>query len=161
MTGFLTKPVRLEALGDELAVQLGSDEPAPVVRAVPRPSALVVLDPSRLAELAEMGAEAAPLIRRAIDNFVAGAPETLDLLRTLWRARDAAAVRAAAHKLKGSAANLGANRVAEVALVVEKLGEEGALDRVGPKLVELAAELDDAVAALRAYRIPDVGSRSA
>jgi PAS domain S-box-containing protein len=156
MTGYLTKPVRLQALGDVLAHQVGKHAVLPV--AVEPEPAFVVLDPSRLAELAEMGAEAAPLIRRAIGNFVDGASENLAVVRRLWAERDGAALRAAAHKLKGSAANLGANRVARVAHDVEQLAEQGELKRVGLKLVELQAELDDAVEALAAYEIPDLGT---
>lgn len=153
MTGFLTKPVRLDDLQRVLAEQL-HDRAAVVPRGAPRGPARV-LDPSRLAELAEMGAEAAPLIRRAIDNFVQGAASSLTELEACWRSGDAAALRAGVHRLKGSAANLGADRVAEVALAVEQAAEVGDLEAAGGSLLQLAGELDEAVAALAAYRLPD------
>ncbi|MFL6062556.1 MAG: ATP-binding protein [Marmoricola sp.] len=162
MTGYLTKPVRLQALGEVLGHQVGKHAVLPVAPAAPpaseHPAGIVVLDPSRLAELAEMGAEAAPLIRRAIDNFVDGAAQNLAAIRLQWSARDAAALRASAHKLKGAAANLGADRVANVALDVELRAEEGVLEGLGPHLVELQAELDDAVEALEAYELPVAAS---
>ncbi|MFL6156179.1 MAG: ATP-binding protein [Marmoricola sp.] len=161
MTGFLTKPVRLDDLATTLAEQL--DRPAAPrrndgVQVVPpqleRPAAQRVLDPGRLVELAEMGTEALPLIVRAIDNFCSDGAGNLAALRESWQARDAAALRSGAHRLKGSAANLGADRVAAVALGIELLAESGALEGIGLKLIELAAELDDAVLALRAYELP-------
>jgi CheY-like chemotaxis protein len=163
MDGFLTKPVRLDTLGSALAEQLGGTAPEQPPATAPSPSAPVVLDPSRLEELAEMGADAVPLIQRAIDNFVTTAPENLETLWRLWRERDGGALRAASHKLKGSAANLGAERVAAVALEVEGLAGEDDLVPAGPKLIELAAELDEAVTALREFVIPLEGpsSRSA
>ncbi|MFL6024353.1 MAG: ATP-binding protein [Marmoricola sp.] len=158
MTGFLTKPVRLAALGQVLGEQLRGEAPlaaaTPVPDAVPKEPA--VLDPARLDELAEMGAEAAPLIQRAIDNFCAGAGDVLESLWRLWRERDAVALRADAHKLKGSAANLGAERVAAVALEVEVLAGEGTLSQVGPKLIELAGEIDEATEALKRFELPTV-----
>ena len=75
-----------------------------------------------------MGEDALPLIQRAIDNFVSGADEQLDALRATLAAGDAATLRAAAHRLKGSALNLGANRVARLALAVEEAGATGRLD---------------------------------
>jgi PAS domain S-box-containing protein len=155
MTGFLTKPVRLDDLERVLAQQLHGEDRDPAATSRGHRGPARVLDPSRLAELAEMGAEAAPLIRRAIDNFVRGAEDALTDLEAHWNAGDAPALRAAAHRLKGSAANLGAERVAEVALALEQQSESEDLDAAGATLVQLAGELDDAVAALRAYRLPE------
>jgi len=164
MDGFLTKPVRLDTLGAALAEQLGGaapEQPAPVVD--PGSAGAAVLDAGRLEELAEMGTEAFPLIQRAIDNFVAGAPENLETVWRLWREQDAPGLRAAAHKLKGSAANLGAERVARVALAVEDRAGAGDLGSLGSSLIELAAELDEAVTALRGFTLPleEPSSRSA
>ncbi|MET3960170.1 PAS domain S-box-containing protein [Marmoricola sp. OAE513] len=160
MTGFLTKPVRLDDLATTLREQLAGGRaarPAPV-QVVPaqldRTSARQVLDPDRLDELAEMGVEALPLITRAIDNFRRDGVEHLAGLEEAWEHRDAPVLRTAAHKLKGSAANLGVNRVAAVALAIELLAESGDVEGIGLKLIELAAEMDDAVVALGAYRFP-------
>ena len=159
LTGFLTKPVRLTDLAETLAEQLrGVSRASGPVPAVPsredRPAPAVVLDPGRLEELLEMGAEALPLVARAIGNFCDRAPGHLAELEELWQHRNAPGLRAAAHRLKGSAANLGANRVVAVALAVEQLAESGEVGAVGLRLIELAAELDDAVAALVAFPLP-------
>ena len=81
MSGFLAKPVGVDALGQVLREQLAApdvqpvDEPATPDR--PMADAGMALDTGRLDELAEMGPAAVPLIQRAIDSFVDGADENL------------------------------------------------------------------------------------
>ncbi len=162
MTGFLTKPVSLQSLRRVLTEQLdGADPDRPGPDAAPEAAGVAevamsgasVLDPGRLTELAEMGAAAVPLIQRAIDNFVHGAPGNLTLIRQHWQQRDAGALRATAHQLKGSAANLGVDRVAAVASELEGLAAQEALDGLAPVLTVLATELGEAVRALTRYEI--------
>jgi CheY-like chemotaxis protein len=166
MTGFLAKPVGIDALGRVLREQLRSQESGSTVEsalptapsaepAVPGERRLVgpTLDTGRLDELAEMGVDALPLIERAIDNFVGAAPGNVEDLRAAITLGDAQALRSAAHRLKGSAANLGAVRVAELALELEQRAHEGALDGADRYVDELAAELDAASAALTGYQL--------
>jgi PAS domain S-box-containing protein len=176
MTGFLSKPVGIDALGRVLHEQLsGHVEPGPRVaddepelelevelESEPEPesepvrpvaSAVPVLDASRLEELAEMGAESLPLIQRAIDNFVADASNSLDLVRTALAAADAADLRSTAHRIKGSAANLGALRVAELAFTVEELADRRDIDAAEPVVADLATALVEAAGALRDYEL--------
>jgi PAS domain S-box-containing protein len=169
MTGFLSKPVSAEALGRVLSEQLTGQAVAVVPPVVgPRlgrvlahtstsRSASPVLDPSRLEELAEMGAASFPLIQRAIDHFVDDAADSARALLDQLGAGDATALRSSAHRLKGSAANLGAARVAELALEVELLAEDGRLAEAAPVVDRLHAALDEATGALRDYRL-DAGS---
>lgn len=181
MTGFLSKPVGVERLGRVLREQLGHPSgdlaiaaevagapmaAATAVLPVPVHEGTPTLDTSRLEELAEMGAAAAPLIQRAIDNFVDAVADHLDALESALEAREAAVLRSAAHRLKGSAANLGAVRVAELALSLELLAEsglaepgqvEGATALVG----ELATELEAARIALTGYRLEPVAEDAA
>jgi PAS domain S-box-containing protein len=156
MTGFLSKPVGIEAMGRVLREQLGvgptpdpagppSGTDAPTLATVTEPTRPAVeaptLDVGRLEELAEMGEAAFPLIQRAIDNFVGGIGETLAGLRTELAAGHAPGLRAGAHRLKGSAANLGAMRVAALARGLEELGESGRLDGAGDLVEALATAL--------------------
>ncbi|MBO9520582.1 MAG: response regulator [Nocardioidaceae bacterium] len=165
MTGFLSKPVGLEALGKVLHDQLLFTSRATATAqasAQPEepPARTQVLDPSRLEELIAMGAEAVPLVRRAVDNFIASCPEQVADLRTCWADEDAGSMRAAAHKLKGSAANLGAGRLAELARVVEELAEAGDLEEAGAMLDQLEIGAKEAVLALSSFEIV-AGPRSA
>jgi HPt (histidine-containing phosphotransfer) domain-containing protein len=111
-----------------------------------------VLDHSRIEELLAMGEGAAVLVERAVDNFVSRVPETVSGLREAVARRDGEELRALAHRLKGSALNLGASRVAEISLALEETGRTGATDRAAPLVAELAAALDEASAALEDYR---------
>jgi CheY-like chemotaxis protein len=166
MTGFLSKPVGVEALEQVLAEQLGRPRPAPARPALvpdpPQPSSgpevSPILDTGRLDELAEMGVAALPLIQRAIDNFVDSADDHLDALRQALAATDPAAVRSAAHRLKGSAANLGAVRVAELALDLEERADRSDLDGADALVDSIAAALQAVVEELSDHQL-DAGQQ--
>jgi CheY-like chemotaxis protein/nitrogen-specific signal transduction histidine kinase len=176
MTGFLSKPVEVEALGRVLREQLGTGpRSGPLVRAAtssparpPRGSAsptggataVPTLDEHRLEELAEMGAEALPLIQRAIDNFVDGVADHVEALDTALADADAAALRSAAHRLKGSAANLGALRVAAIALHLEDLAGTDRLEDAEDVLTDLTEALVEASSRLADYRLETVEQAS-
>jgi CheY-like chemotaxis protein len=149
MDDFLTKPVdsaRLEAV--LRARRQPGAEPTPDEELTPRPP----VDLSRLQELLDLGAEAAPLVERAIENFLTQLPQQLDGIETAVRLRDSELLRQLAHRLRGSALNLGALRFADVALAVESHADADAAEnaeRLLPQLRETAAE---AVAVLNDYR---------
>ncbi|HET6165255.1 MAG TPA: response regulator, partial [Marmoricola sp.] len=158
MDGFLPKPIDVEGLGRALAEALGSEplgrpalaaEPSTPIDAI-GPAA--TLDVARLDELAEMGAEAMPLVQRAIDNFVTSVGPTVDELDAALASTDAVALRSVAHRLKGSAANLGAARVAELALEIELLAEDGELEVAAGVVAALSDAAGEACTALAAHR---------
>ena len=161
MDDFLTKPVNSERLSSVLrayavAAEVAHDAHAPG-NAKAAESGLIeregaVLDESRLEELTDMGDRARQLVMRAIDNFVTRIPEVLDGLRVAVDRQDDDELRTVAHGFRGSALNLGALRVAEIALDLELLGERGRVDSGGPIVVELEEALTDTVAALDEYR---------
>ena len=78
-------------------------------------------------------------------------PETVAELQAAVAREDGEELRALAHRLKGSALNLGAARVAQVSLALEESGREDCAD-ASPLLVELEAALGEASAALESYR---------
>jgi PAS domain S-box-containing protein len=151
MDAFLTKPVEVDRLDAVLAEALrlpsrAAGSPPPI------PSG-GVLDTSRLDELVEMGEEALPLVQRAVDNFIAGAQSQVGALRSAIAANDGEGTRAAAHRLKGSALNLGAIRVGELAYELERAGADKRLDRAGPVLERLALAVTEVTAALGRYQL--------
>ena len=99
-----------------------------------------------------MGEGADVLVHRAVDNFVSRAPETVAGLAQAVARGDADELQALAHRLKGSALNLGAGRVAEVSLELEEAGRTGRTEEAAVLLVELEAALGEAGAALETYR---------
>lgn len=165
MDDFLTKPVdtgRLESLlrkhvadrNEEVAGDAAPEtvpDDTPDAPADSTPLATVALDPSRLEELDSLGERAMLLVDRAVDNFVRGFPETLAELHEAVARGDREELRATAHRLRGSALNLGALRVAEVGLVVE-LWDRPTLAGVPELLDQLSEAGDEAAAALREYQ---------
>jgi HPt (histidine-containing phosphotransfer) domain-containing protein len=170
MDDFLTKPVdtgRLESLlrthvADRTDAPL-ADESAPdgspplAAEVAPDvvPEVAVEVAPalvaSRLEELDSLGERAMLLVDRAVDNFVRGFPETLSELHDALAAGHTDEVRTTAHRLRGSALNLGAARVAEVGLMIE-LWEESSPLGVPELLEQLEQAGADAAAALREYQ---------
>lgn len=151
MDGFLTKPLAFDRLGGELIRWMG-DGRATAPDLSPSP---VALDTSRLDELADMGPAAGPLIRRAVDNFVSGASDRLLEVRRHLAAGDAAQLGDAAHALKGSAANLGAVEVADLARGIEELARSETADTatLADLVRRLEGALGNAVVALQAHRL--------
>jgi len=106
-----------------------------------------VFDPEALASLIGDDPE---LVQELVGLFSDEAPRLLDAIRKAVAASDAHAVAHAAHTLKGSAANLGAPRASEAALVLEMIGRSGDLGPAGVACERLEAELarlQDALAA--------------
>lgn len=102
------------------------------------PERLAALDPGRLSALRELGAAAGPgLLPALVDAFTTASPALLATMRRALDANDTNSLRSAAHELKGSAANLGARRVADLARQVETGGEPAdvaLLDLLGSEL---------------------------
>ena len=141
MDDYLTKPLDLARLEEVLDRWI---PPAPVQESSPprevtlngQPS----IDPVRLAVLRELGpADGRGLLPAAAEAFREGLRPSLQAIR---EALDdgGGALKSAAHKLHGAAANIGASRAAELCRELERL--EGNPEAEGPALVDqLEAEL--------------------
>jgi len=151
MDDFLTKPVSSEHLESVLRSLLrGPSVHQPEVPPLPPPPR--VLDESRLEELGELGPSAVALVDRAVDNFVAAMGATVAEIESAVATGDSAALGAVAHRLKGSALNLGANRLADICLELETLSDEDAAWAGAPMLGELRTAADATITALGDYR---------
>jgi signal transduction histidine kinase/CheY-like chemotaxis protein/HPt (histidine-containing phosphotransfer) domain-containing protein len=151
MDDFLTKPVRSEHLESLLRAHLRSSAYSPA-DAPPLPPPPAILEVSRLEELGELGPSAVALVERAIDNFVANMDATVTEIQNAVAAGDSETLGPVAHRLKGSALNLGANRLAEILLELELLGDEGAAWAGAPMLDDLHDTAAATVTALLDYR---------
>lgn len=149
MDDFLTKPVDPDALAATLALWLSDrpSAPAPPAPAAPAPPAAPVagLDVERLDMLRDMSPGDTTYLDRAIANFVANTPGQLEEIRTAVRAADAEALRASAHKLAGSASNLGVVDAAEAARVLELAESPGGREDLVEVLERALAEGRDAL----------------
>ena len=158
MDAYIPKPVALKTLKDVLGRwarpthghanqpdpespnALDSDTSAsdPQQLAALDPQQLAALDPERLAALRELGATAGPgLLPALVDAFTTASPALLATMRRALDANDTNSLQSAAHQLKGSAANIGARRVADLARQVETGGQPAdvaLLDLLGSEL---------------------------
>jgi CheY-like chemotaxis protein len=94
-----------------------------------------------LASLERMGGSR--LVRDVIAVFERQAPAYARAAREAWKRGEAAALGRAAHALKGSSAQLGASRLAELCGAAEALAEGGALAEAEALLADIDAELDE------------------
>ncbi|MFI5954591.1 response regulator [Cryptosporangium sp. NPDC051539] len=142
MDSYLPKPVRaddLRAALDAVAPAPSDDDPA-----VDDQEAGIR---RRFADIAGPGPtdDEKELLAELVGSFVRNAPETLAALGDAVHAGNAVAVAEKAHKLKGSAANIGAMALADVCESFEEMARLGALrasTEHDPELARAAAELD-------------------
>ena len=93
----------------------------------------------------------ADLAREMLGAFLEDAPERLAELRAAVQAADAHQVNRKAHALKGMVGVLRSQGVADLALEVEKAGEEGDLDKAAGILPGLARLLEQLREEVRAF----------
>ena len=82
-----------------------------------------------------------------LDAFWASNEELLEALEAALSTGDADAISKTGHALKGSASNLGAASLAEVAKTVEMAGKAGDLDTARDAAMRLPTEIEDTKAA--------------
>lgn len=88
---------------------------------------LPVLDALALARLTELAEGDAAFLADLVDGYLQETPVRLVELRRQALARDAQAVVAAAHALKGASRTIGAQRVGAFAYAIESAGRDGQL----------------------------------
>ncbi|MDN4175563.1 response regulator [Nocardioides sp. SOB77] len=156
MDDFLTKPVDPVALGSVLSQWVGATAPAPSIEEDPvetSPSEPVEgLDVERLDMLRDLDPGSTAYLDRAIGNFLANSGPAVARLRELVDAEDADAMRQAAHKLAGSALNLGVTEVGAAARELEFLGDAGTTEGAARLLAVLDAAVQRGQGLLEAYR---------
>ena len=136
---FLAKPVQLDGLQAILRNcpsrnrQTGTD------------GLLPILDPTILENLKRLGDQ--DFLESLIDDAAQELPQMLGLLMDSWQRGDNAQVVQLAHGIKGSAATLGAARVARLAGDIEQQAKTGRLN--GEPLTELETALEEALLCLQ------------
>jgi signal transduction histidine kinase/DNA-binding response OmpR family regulator/HPt (histidine-containing phosphotransfer) domain-containing protein len=152
MDDYLTKPLDFEEVGRVLReVANVGERPASAPGGTAPGAANGHMDWSRLDELAEYDTPERTVVRGAIASLAEQGPACLDEMRRSIGGRDAAQLRAAAHKLKGAASNLGAVALAGCASRIETAAKSGELDAAEPLLGDLAVALDASLRDLRSY----------
>jgi len=111
------------------------------------------VDASVLADLEEMQEEGEPdFVAELIGLYLEDAPRKLAQMREAARAADAAALRRAAHGLKGGSASLGAFGVAAVCAELERACRDDYSSQAPALLARLARELERAHLAFEGER---------
>jgi signal transduction histidine kinase/DNA-binding NarL/FixJ family response regulator len=109
------------------------------------------IDISRIAELSELDPDgSAGFLANMIGDYEATLAETVPRIREAIESGDAHELEEAAHKLKGTAAQLGARRVNDAAIRMLTLCRSGSLSGADLILADLQAALSPTVSALRA-----------
>ena len=138
MDEYLTKPLRPQAMAD--ALERCTSGAGPVTPIPPEPIR-PVLDEGQLDQLRGLpGATRPQLLDELVDIIRQDTPAMLEAVRDLMKRREGEKLVTAAHRLAGSAANLGAGPFRDVALAVESAARAGEWDVVAERLPELERE---------------------
>jgi PAS domain S-box-containing protein len=149
MDGYVAKPVRPQELYAALdAVLPARPAAAPGPPAPPTAPAASPVDWA--AALEHLGGDPG-LLRDLIGLFLAEYPEWLAQARRAAAAGDAAALKRAAHNLKGSMAHFGAHEAFEAARKLEIMGRDGILGGAVEACAELTRQLERVHPVLAAY----------
>ena len=161
MDDYLSKPFTRERLADVLLRWLPRSVPAPTSVAAdpsmlsPVPGEPVAaateppINPRALDAIRHLpGPNGSVLVQKVIGAYLEDTPARLVQLRAAVDAGDAEALRKAAHALKSSSANVGAERLASLFKELEALGRSATVDGAGTLVASLDEELPRVFAAL-------------
>jgi signal transduction histidine kinase/DNA-binding response OmpR family regulator len=160
MDGYLTKPVRQDELTAAVSQWLPTRTeevrtPAPTPGASHEPAhraggGPVLLDLDHLRSLREVGGpDAEAFIQQLVEAFESEAAEELEQIRSAVADADATGLVRAAHRLKGSALNLGCHAMADTAGELESLGRSGETAGADTLFERLHDQFEGTVAELR------------
>ncbi len=154
MNDYLTKPIRLEVLQQALQRHGIKVAAAPEISISQAPQTGVVLDPEQIAQLRDLpGRDHPTLLGDVIGMFLADVPPDLTRLGELVEKRNAGEAAKLAHRLAGSAANVGAQALGQRLRDLEIAGRAGDWPEIGRLQSALAGDwqaVDAALAELKA-----------
>lgn len=126
--------------------------PRPVTRVAQGHAA--VLDQGAIARIQALQRDGSPpVLERVIGIYLDAAPKLIAEIRTAVEKRDALRLQRAAHSLKSSSANLGAQKLSELCKELENMGRLAKLEGAALKLDVLEFEFDAVRNALELQRV--------
>lgn len=148
MDGYLSKPVRPEALTATIARLVGDTESRPTGSETPAPALSPAAPPLDLAAALEAAGGDQALLAEVATLFLDECPRRLEELRQAVVSGDGPGTERAAHALKGALANFGARTACARAAELETLGRQADLAAAPPVLAALEQELQRATSLL-------------
>jgi len=140
MDDYVSKPVKPENLQAALSRFTGMRQVERETREAGAPGAI---DPEILAGFREMDIEGEEsILGRLIDVFIENTPRVLEEARTALRSNMSPHLERAAHTLRGSCSNFGAERMRVVCEKLEKVAREGELERAGELIAQVEKEFE-------------------
>lgn len=155
---FNRRPVQVEVCGDVMNApsQQGPATPreVPALQMVaPRQDPIVeptMIDQAALAAIRALQRPGQPdIVARIVTQYMDSSPELIDRIRRAVLSTDAVELRAAAHRLKSSSAQLGATALASDCRELEMMGARGELERADETFKKLERHYADACAAFQ------------
>jgi two-component system sensor histidine kinase/response regulator len=140
MDAFFAKPVRAAELFSVLAM---------LARRVPSGPPPVEAEPGELtvasltAHLDRATGGSPKIARTLVKTFLEDAPKKMHVIRRAVEEKDAGALAASAHALKGSLSLIGANKAAGTARNLQAMGRLGTLDGAATELAVLESEFEE------------------
>jgi HPt (histidine-containing phosphotransfer) domain-containing protein len=164
MDDYLSKPIRVEELVAVLcrsqpSTHLDTGEPLTAMAPLESPpqitSAGTELDPAALDKLLALVGGDPALLGDLIDSFLQDTPPLLVALRRCLEEGNAAGLRQAAHPLKSSSSDFGADKLSNLARQLEALGKAGTLEGAADLVDRAEAEYARVELALKAIRMSE------
>jgi PAS domain S-box-containing protein len=155
---FNRRPVRVEVCGDVTNPPLQQNPAHPqevpaLQRVTPCQDTIVeptTIDQAALAAIRALQRPGQPnIVTRVLAQYVDTSTEIVDRIRCAVLSKDAVELRAAAHRLKSSSAQLGATALASDCRELEMMGARGELERADETFKKLERHYADACAAFQ------------
>ena len=146
MDDYISKPIRLAEIQSALirwGSKIQTKKSPPATRSSERKKS--VIDEGMISALRDMGPE---IFVELVELYLEEAPNQVAELRRQFELGDAAGMAAAAHSLKGSSLNLGANSLADICKQIELKGKNGNLVKVDDLLEQLDLRYEEVQTAL-------------
>ena len=134
MDDYVAKPIRAKELSQKFAAVVGQSRSSPPADTTAPPTADRLLDWSDALELVEGDEE---LLRELIAAFLRDAPQRMAAIEQAVGSHDGAALRQAAHSLKGSMQAIGARAPAQLAWQLETIAANAQWANVDTALASL------------------------
>jgi len=154
MDGYVPKPIKAE----DLVAAVENLGRGPEVAKAPTTASPREQEPIDTASALARVEGDVGLLKELVVLFLKDLPEMLTNLREAVTAGDASAIECAAHKLKGSVGNFGAQPAFKAALKLEALGRDGSLSEAEPAYAELENEIKRLKSAMAKLRGIEVGA---